>query len=44
MDVYTEENKKKHKPNHSGENNGHAKLTKQDVLKIRELHAQNVSN
>ena len=44
MDVYTEENKKKHKPDHSGENNGRAKLTKQDVLKIRELHAQNVSN
>ena len=37
MDVYTEENKKKHKPDHSGENNGRAKLTKEDVIKIREL-------
>lgn len=38
MDVYTEENKNKHKPNHNGELNGRAKLTKEDVIKIRELH------
>lgn len=36
-DVYTDENKKKHKPDHSCENNGRAKLTKEDVIKIREL-------
>ena len=36
-DVYTDENKAKHKPDHSGENNGRAKLTKEDVIKIREL-------
>lgn len=44
MDVYTEENKKKHRPDHSGENNGRSKLTIVDVLKIRELHEQGVSN
>lgn len=44
MDVYTEENKKKHKPDHSGENNGRAKLTKKDVLLIRELHDKGISN
>lgn len=37
-DVYTEENKLKHRPDHNGENNGRAKLTKEDVIKIRELH------
>ena len=36
-DVYTDENKAKHKPDRSGENNGRAKLTKEDVIKIREL-------
>lgn len=37
MDVYTDENKKKHQPDHTGENNGRSKLTKEDVIKIREL-------
>ena len=37
MDVYTEENRKKHKPDHSGSNNGRAKVTEEDVKKIREL-------
>ena len=36
-DVYTDENKAKHKPDHSGENHGRAKSTKEDVIKIREL-------
>ena len=36
-DVYTEENRKKHKPDHSGEKNGRAKLTESDVKNIREL-------
>ena len=37
MDVYTEENRKKHKPDHSGSNNGRAKVTEEDVKKIRKL-------
>lgn len=44
MDVFTEENRKKHKPDHSGENNGRSKLTKEDVLRIRELSAQGLSD
>ena len=44
MDVYTEENKRKHKPDHRGENNGRAKLTTDDVLNIRKLHSEGISN
>ena len=38
-EVFTEENKKKHsKLKNSGSNNGHAKLTKDDIIKIRKLY------
>lgn len=44
-EVFNEENKRKHhlmiKQSHSGENNGRSKLTKEDVLKIRELKEKN---
>ena len=30
-DVYTTENKLKHRPDHSGQNNGRAKMTNEDV-------------
>lgn len=39
-DVYTEENYLKHRPDRSGENNGRAKLTVEDVKKIREIYGQ----
>lgn len=42
-DVYTDENRNKHKPDHSGENNGRSVLNKEDVLKIREL-SKSLSN
>lgn len=47
-EVFNEENQKKHKAftkkSHSGENNGRSKLTKEDVIKIRELKEQGFSN
>lgn len=41
-EVFSEQNKKLHSSfsNHSGENNGRAKLTKEDVIKIRFLKEQ----
>ena len=40
-EVFTEENKKIHsKHSKSGELNGRAKLTKQDVIEIRRLHEE----
>ena len=44
-EVFTEENKKKHTSlKRSGSNNSHAKLTAEDVKKIRELHRNGISN
>lgn len=44
-EVFTEENKKKHASlARQGEKNGRAKLTKEDVLNIRRLHDEGVSN
>ena len=44
-EVFTKENQHKHSSlKNSGENNGKAKLTKEDVLKIREMHANGISN
>lgn len=44
-EVFTEENRKKHSGlGKKGERNGRSKLTEQDVLKIRDLHKQSVSN
>lgn len=44
-EVFTEENRKKHKAlGKSGEKNGRAKLTTEDVLEIRKLHNNGVSN
>ena len=44
-EVFTKENKKLHASlARSGSRNGHAKLTAEDVKKIRELHKQGVSN
>lgn len=44
-EVFTLENYKKHKANcYSGEKNGRAKLTEKDVLHIRELHDNGISN
>ena len=44
-EVFTKENKHFHSSNsHSGENNGRAKLTKEDVLKIRKMHQDGISN
>lgn len=44
-EVFTEENKKIHASlKRSGSNNSHAKLTADDVKKIRELHGNGVSN
>lgn len=44
-EVFTEENKKKHASlARQGEKNGRAKLTKEDVLNIRRLHDEGISN
>ena len=45
-EVFTEENKHfQTSVSHSGENNGRAKLTKEDVIKIRKMHEEdNISN
>ena len=45
-EIFTSKNKRKHSKlsSHQGENNGRAKLTKKDVVKIRELHNNNISN
>lgn len=44
-EVFTVENRKKHSGlGKNGEKNGRSKLTEQDVLKIRDLHKQGVSN
>lgn len=45
-EIFTLENKKKHSQlnSHQGENNGRAKLTKEDVIQIRKLNQENVSN
>lgn len=44
-EVFTEENKKLHASlARSGEKNGRAKLTSNDVLKIRQLHKEGVTN
>ena len=44
-EVFTEENRKKHSClGRRGEKNGRSKLTEQDVLKIRSMHEQGVSN
>lgn len=44
-EVFTEENKKKHASlSKSGERNGRAKLTEQDVKRIRYLHSTGASN
>lgn len=44
-EVFTPENKKKHSSlGRRGERNGRSKLTEKDVLEIRELHRQGVSN
>ena len=44
-EVFTEENKKNHASlARQGENNGRAKLTKEDVLNIRRLHDEGISN
>lgn len=44
-EVFTEENRKKHKAlGKSGEKNGRAKLTTEDVLEIRKLHNNGISN
>ena len=45
-EIFTSENKKKHSKliSHKGESNGRSKLTKEDVLKIRKLHQENISN
>ena len=44
-EVFTEENKKKHATlKNSGSNNGKAKLTVEDVINIRKLHDDGVSN
>lgn len=44
-EVFTEENKKIHSSlKRSGQNNSHAKLSPDDVIKIRELHKQGKTN
>jgi hypothetical protein len=44
-EVFTEENKKIHASlKRSGSNNSHAKLTADDVKKIRELHNNGTTN
>lgn len=44
-EVFTEKNKKYHSSlGKAGQNNGRAKLTEQDVKKIRELHKKGVTN
>lgn len=44
-EVFTEENKKKHRSlKRSGSNNSHSKLTAEDVKKIRQLHNDGVKN
>ena len=44
-EVFTEENRKKHASlKRSGSNNSHAKLTANDIKKIRELHESGLSN
>lgn len=44
-EVFTEENRKKHSSlKRSGSNNSHAKLTVEDVKKIRQLHTEGVKN
>lgn len=44
-EVFTKENRKKHSSlSKIGERNGRAKLTEQDIKKIRELHNQRISN
>ena len=44
-EVFTEENRKIHSSlRRAGQYNGRAKLTAQDVLKIREMHKEGVSN
>lgn len=44
-EVFTEENKKKHRTlKRSGSNNSHAKLQAEDVKKIRKLHQEGKTN
>lgn len=44
-EVFNEENKKKHSSlGKKGERNGRAKLTEEDVLKIRDMHKNGISN
>ena len=44
-EVFTPENRKKHSSyKNQGSFNGHAKLTEEDVLNIRQLHKDGVTN
>lgn len=42
--IHTQEWKDQMSTKHSGENNGKVKITKQDVLDIRQFHSKNIEN